>query len=202
MDDRDQILQRLRAASNRDIPPDAEGPRTRPEPVREKELLRLFTERLQAVGGLCIPASEKSIADQINMLLSISGSVFIDDDPALRSYDLAKWHSTDSLADAETAVTACDGLVAETGTVILAGGSHHRRTASLLPPRHIVIAQKKQLYQNSEEFFRYWEIDHEDWPDTISAMVFITGPSRTADIEKVLIQGMHGPKELVVLLLE
>ncbi len=202
MDERESILKQLDISSGSDTSEKSGVKSSRQQPMQERDAIKLFSERIQSVGGLCIPASEKSIAEQLEMLLKISGKVFIANDHELEKYDLSQWKSTDNILEAETGVTSCDGLIAETGTIVICHGKFSRRSASLLPSRHIVIASKRKLYQNMEEFFRYWAIGNEEWPANLSSMIFITGPSRTADIEKILIQGMHGPRELIVILVE
>ena len=75
------------------------------------------------------------------------------------------------------------------------------REISLLPTAHLVVATPDQIYPNMAELFR--EI-HEKHGTTLpgSALTLITGPSRTADIEKVLIKGVHGPTRLLAIVLD
>jgi len=93
-------------------------------------------------------------------------------------------------------VTSCDCLVAQTGSVIVSTISAGGRALSVLPPTHLVIARHEQLIPDlatAMAFLRKRYDEH--WP---SALSVITGPSRTADIEKILVMGAHGPKRLAL----
>jgi len=91
-------------------------------------------------------------------------------------------------------VTGCLALVAETGSILLRHGNGSERVASLLPDVHVVIARPEQLLKTCEQALAMRD------EDGSPSATFITGPSRTADIEKILILGMHGPRRLVLLL--
>jgi len=95
-------------------------------------------------------------------------------------------------------VTTCESLVAESGTVLVSAGISGR-APSVLPPIHLVIATADQLVADIDTSI---ERLRTRYPDLLpSTMSWITGPSRTADIEKILVLGAHGPKRLAVLLL-
>ncbi len=95
-------------------------------------------------------------------------------------------------------VTTCESLVAESGT-ILVSAALSGRAPSVLPPVHLVIATADQLVADLDtSMTRLRQRFPEQFPSTMS---WITGPSRTADIEKILVLGAHGPKRLAVLLL-
>lgn len=119
------------------------------------------------------------------------------DDSAVVSCLRAQWarmmpaESVAELARADLAVTGCEWLVAQTGTVVVA-----HRAVSVLPPVHLVVARREQVVADLEEVFERLESQFgRRWPD---AVTFITGPSRTADIEKILVMGAHGPKRLAL----
>ena len=97
-------------------------------------------------------------------------------------------------------VTSCEALVARTGTVVVTSRNASGRRMSVIPTAHIVIARTSQLFNEIGEALGYLEQKYEDrLPSMVS---FISGPSRTADIEKTLVLGAHGPRDLYVLLLE
>jgi L-lactate dehydrogenase complex protein LldG len=86
--------------------------------------------------------------------------------------------------------------VAQTGSVIVSTVSAGGRALSVLPPTHLVIARREQIVPDlatAMAFLRERYDKH--WP---SALSVITGPSRTADIEKILVMGAHGPKRLAL----
>ncbi len=104
------------------------------------------------------------------------------------------------LADLDLGITTCDCAVARTGSVVLTPQSGFGRALSVLPPAHLVVARKSQVVTDLSDAYKLLQARHgRNWPSMIT---FITGPSRTADIEKILVLGAHGPKKLFVLLLD
>jgi len=95
-------------------------------------------------------------------------------------------------------ITGCEFLVARTGSVIVSSASESGRQMNVFPPIHIVLAHISQLVNYPEDaYIAIQEKYGDSLPSSIST---ITGPSRTADIEKTLVLGAHGPKEFVVFL--
>src|SRR5258708_7387782 len=98
----------------------------------------------------------------------------------------------------DAGLTECESLVAQTGSVCVTNPSSGGRALSVLPPHHIVIASRDQVVPDlSAAYERLAEKYAGTYPSFIS---FITGPSRTGDIERILVLGAHGPKRLTVLL--
>jgi L-lactate dehydrogenase complex protein LldF len=93
-------------------------------------------------------------------------------------------------------ITGCVGAVAETGTLLITASAGQPLSASLLPEIHVAIVHTSQIVQSLEEALRLPQVRQ------ASAAVLITGPSRTADIEMTLTIGVHGPKELVVYIVQ
>ena len=93
-------------------------------------------------------------------------------------------------------ITAASAAIAETGTLLLMSGNGSPLSASLLPEIHVAIVPASQIVWSLEQALR-----HPGLPEA-SAAVLITGPSRTADIEMTLTIGVHGPKELIVFVVE
>jgi len=101
-----------------------------------------------------------------------------------------------SVRDCDLGVTGCDYVVAQTGSIIVSTVSSGGRALSVLPPVHLVIARREQIVPDlASAFSLLRERYDKHWP---SALSFITGPSRTADIEKILVMGAHGPKRLAL----
>lgn len=94
--------------------------------------------------------------------------------------------------DAEIGLTMADYAVAETGTLVLNSGGGRQRLASLTPPHHVVLLQRDRILATLDDLFER---------GFGRTSVLITGPSRTADIEGVLVRGIHGPKRLWVVLI-
>lgn len=101
----------------------------------------------------------------------------------------------DVQAHADIGVTGCDGAIAETGTLILLSGDGKPRAASLLPPLHVAIVRRADLRFTMADCFR----DRADSIAAAACCTFVTGPSRTADIELTLTLGVHGPGQVIVI---
>jgi len=102
------------------------------------------------------------------------------------------------VADAELGLTGVDLAIAETGTLVLRSGAGRPRSTSLLPACHIAVFDRTALIESLGQagvFLELWNRGaHEDGVGAVTS--FITGPSRTADIELTLTRGVHGPKEV------
>jgi L-lactate dehydrogenase complex protein LldG len=107
----------------------------------------------------------------------------------------------DALTDSvEVAVTGCEYLIADLGSVIVSSAQSGSRKIFVYPPVHIVIAFSSQLVETLEEGY---EKTISKYGDNLPSMIsIITGPSRTADIEKTLVLGAHGPKKLYIYILD
>ena len=102
--------------------------------------------------------------------------------------------------EADLGVTACDCLIAQMGAIVVSPKSAGGRALSVLPPVHLVIARRDQLLPDLATAITFIRRRYDgQWPSTLS---IITGPSRTGDIEKVLVLGAHGPKRLALFFVE
>ena len=106
----------------------------------------------------------------------------------------------EQLLSAEAGLSCAQWGIAETGTLILESERERHRLVSLLPPLHIAILETRSLLDTLGEGLSAVHRDRVDQLDR--AITFITGPSRTADIELTLVIGVHGPKRLHVILLD
>jgi L-lactate dehydrogenase complex protein LldG len=96
----------------------------------------------------------------------------------------------------DAGISECDALVAQTGTVLVTSRSAGGRALSCLPPHHVVIARREHLVPDLPAAFAVVKQKYGGkFPSMIS---FITGPSRTGDIERILVLGAHGPKKLTI----
>jgi len=101
---------------------------------------------------------------------------------------------------AEVGLTLCEALVARNGSIIVTNANAAGRRLSIFPHCHVVVAYTSQLVMDLKDAFKIIKTKYgNQLPSMIST---ITGPSRTADIEKTLVLGAHGPKELFVFLLD
>jgi L-lactate dehydrogenase complex protein LldG len=103
-----------------------------------------------------------------------------------------------ALEACDAGVTACEALVAQTGSVLVSSATCGGRSLSVLPHVHVVVATADQVVPTLGDALHLVRSRHAGrLPSMLS---FITGPSRTGDIERILVLGAHGPKELIVLL--
>jgi L-lactate dehydrogenase complex protein LldG len=112
---------------------------------------------------------------------------------------IAAEYDRELLETCDAALTECEALVAQTGSVCVTSRSSGGRALSVLPPHHVVVARRAQLLSDLGAAYEQLAEKYRDgYPSFIS---FISGPSRTGDIERILVLGAHGPKNLTILLL-
>ncbi|MEP6464996.1 MAG: lactate utilization protein [Parafilimonas sp.] len=164
-----------------------------------------FAENFTEVAGkfsFCINAEELSV--QLQTLLTSRNwkKIFIKDDKlqhSLQSAGLQIEYTTD-LANCDAAITGCEFLIARTGSIMLSTAQQSGRTVSVYTPIHICIAYTNQLVDDSKDALQIMQKKHQQ--KLPSLITFATGPSRTADIEKTLVTGVHGPKEVFCFLIQ
>lgn len=101
------------------------------------------------------------------------------------------------LEKCDAGISECDALIAQTGTVLVTNASAGGRALSVLPPHHVVLARRSQLVPDLTAAIEGLKRKYgAKFPSMIS---FITGPSRTGDIERILVLGAHGPKKLSII---
>lgn len=145
--------------------------------------------------------AEQEAAELQRLLAGVGGRLYAQDAPELRQLlraqaERVQWSSEASCDENHAAgITLAEALIAQTGSVAVSA-RHGGRAISVLPPLHIVRARRAQLAPDLETALAWLApaLQH------ASMACIITGPSRTADIEKLLVLGAHGPRRLVVLL--
>jgi L-lactate dehydrogenase complex protein LldG len=100
-------------------------------------------------------------------------------------------------AESDFGITSADYGLADTGTLVMLSGTQEPRMISLLPPVHIAIVPEQRILGNLDELLTVLPQPAEQ----TSSVVLITGPSRTGDIEQILVRGVHGPGELYVVVM-
>jgi L-lactate dehydrogenase complex protein LldG len=107
---------------------------------------------------------------------------------------------SDDLPEADVSITGCEALIARTGSLLMSSAQESGRTVSVYAPVHICIAYTSQLVYDIRDGLNMLM---EKYKNKIPSFITLaTGPSRTADIEKTLVVGVHGPKEVYVFLIE
>jgi L-lactate dehydrogenase complex protein LldG len=118
----------------------------------------------------------------------------------LSEYEFPFYQTDKDFELAEVGITLCEALIARNGSIMVSNENAAGRRLSIFPHHHIVIARTGQLVLDLKDAFKLIKNKYGDQlPSMIST---ITGPSRTADIEKTLVLGAHGPKELFVFLID
>jgi hypothetical protein len=147
-----------------------------------------FRSEFEVVKGEVIPTAE-----ELREFLGKFSHVVTDGSDLARQ---AVGAGNADVRSCDLAVTACDCLVAQTGSIVVSTRSAGGRALSVLPPVHLVIACRDQVVADLAGAFTLLRKRYgQRWPSSLS---FITGPSRTADIEKILVLGAHGPKRLAL----
>lgn len=117
--------------------------------------------------------------------------------PALPVLTTSRGYDVNALEACDAGITGCDALIAQTGSIIVTSRNAGGRALSVLPPHHVVLARRDQLVRDLSAGFELVQKKYAPaYPSMISV---ITGPSRTGDIERILVLGAHGPKKLTVL---
>lgn len=204
---KENILKRIRKALSHSTPlpfPQSEGNQPLYEPLQQEpevEFAEQFT-RLQGKFIYCI--NQQELAFQLTSLIKKQDwqKVYCVEDKlvAAVSAQLADRLTATGLADCDVSITGCEYLVARTGSIVLSTSSPSGRSASVYAPIHICIAYTSQLLYDIKDAL---QAARDKYGTNLPSLITLaTGPSRTADIEKTLVVGVHGPKEVYLFLVE
>lgn len=172
----------------------------------ESALDILFAERLTAVAGHFVYCEDE--IQLVENLLAMAenekfNKIYVWDEGIQRlldTYEFPYYRTDTQFEEAEIGITGCEALIARHGSVLVSNAGKSGRRLSIFPHVHVVIARTSQLVLDIKDGLALIQEKYGDaLPSSITA---ITGPSRTADIEKTLVLGAHGPKTLYVFLLE
>jgi L-lactate dehydrogenase complex protein LldG len=204
---KENILKRIRQALTNSTPlpfPQSEGNSSVYKPSHQ-ELEVEFAERFKTLQGrfvFCLNHTE--LTAQLNALAEHNQwkKIFCRDEPLKKT--LAENNFTnfsyDDLPSCDAAITTCEWLVARTGSIVMTAAGTGGRTVSVYAPVHICIAYRSQLVYDVKDALQQAK---EKYAGNLPSLItFATGPSRTADIEKTLVVGVHGPKEVYVFLVD
>ncbi len=188
---------------------------------RRSGLIKQFETELTRIGGHFHSATSiESAFDYIEQVASVCGArtIVAGEGPLIDGVDLhrtlgekgielltetAEAEFTRRSAVAHIGLSGVDYALADTGTLVLLARKGQARSISLLPPVHIAVVKAEQVLSGLTDLFPLLRGAAEaEGRDLSSAITFITGPSRTADIELTLVVGVHGPQQLHVVLLD
>lgn len=213
---RDRILDRLRRAPRQELPrPAAAAPAAAPEPGVRVARLKSLMEAMRAEVHVVPAADWLPRLKEILTARSIRTLLYAPDTgvgaelraawdadasglPELLAYGEPVETFKDQLFAVDAAVTTAAGAVADTGAIILRPDPREPRLMSLVPPVHIAVLSSATIFPSLGDAMREGR-----WAaDMPTNLLLISGPSKTADIELTLAFGVHGPKELIVLILD
>lgn len=204
---RENILRKIKQALAQPVPvpfPASEGSQEIFAPSTQENTI-LFAENFSKLQGrFSFCADEKELNEQLQALIGTRNWTKIYCREAAMQDALSKaGFSTiysDDLNTCDASITGCEALVARTGSMLLSSAQQSGRTTSVYAPVHICIAWTHQLvYDISDGLQQLREGYTQQFPSLVTVA---TGPSRTADIEKTLVVGVHGPKEVFCFLVD
>ena len=205
---RETILEKVRTALGRSAgQAPAEPPQARiriPETGIE-ERLEQFRRALEKLGGkFHLAESSEDARERVAALVAGRAAVAsnspylaacgIPELAGMRTGFTREADLREACAGAGAGITSADYGLADTGTLVLLSSAREARMISLLPPMHLAVIPREIILTGLDELLTILP----DPAEASSSMVLITGPSRTADIEQILIRGVHGPGEIHV----
>lgn len=219
--DRESFLARVREPLQRHA-----GQSVAPSPEVDAQLVRLasdaddlltmFAQRARVVGMTVTQLEGAGLIQHLDAVLreygvkrlstavgSVTQALDLNNQLRRRGYEVIDWRAFEGLDeqfDLDAGVTDVHAALAETGTLICCSDAGHSRGLSLLVPLHVALVRRSDILP---DMLDYWQRTRGMAPVELpSSQAFITGPSKTADIEGVLVTGVHGPRDVVVLVVE
>jgi L-lactate dehydrogenase complex protein LldG len=204
---KEKLLKKIRKAllEKRDNP----YPNLEDQPLypAEGELLEVvFAEQFTAVSGQFVFCEDEVqfIESLLNLAEERKWHKIYCWEPALQDiltrYEFPFFETDKDFDQAQAGLTLCEALIARNGSIFLSNSNMAGRRLSIYPPVHIVLAYTSQLVGDLKDAFQM--VKNRYGKMLPSMLTTVTGPSRTADIEKTLVLGAHGPQELFVFLMD
>jgi L-lactate dehydrogenase complex protein LldG len=204
---KENILKKIRQALSHPVPvpfPKSEGNNSVFQPQVDELEIQFAEEFTRLLGKFAFCVNEEDLARQLKGLLTEKKweNIYCREEKLFHIISQVAPYQIDhpALADCDASITTCEYLVARTGTIVLSSAQQSGRTVSVYAPVHICIAYTDQLVYDVKEALQLLKTKYEG--NIPSSITFATGPSRTADIEKTLVVGVHGPKEVYLFLID
>jgi L-lactate dehydrogenase complex protein LldG len=202
---KENILKRIIEALSNPVPlpfPNSEGNSDVFVNANEDPLILFAQEFTKLQGKFSFCTNEADLQQQLAKLIGEKNwtKIYSVENKWNEVLNKISVESYTDLPSCEVSITSCENLVARTGTMVLGATQTNGRTASVYAPIHICIAFTSQVvYDIKDALIALKEKYGDAFP---SFVTFASGPSRTADIEKTLVTGVHGPKEVYCFLVE
>ncbi|WP_225980020.1 LutC/YkgG family protein [Pseudobacter ginsenosidimutans] len=184
--------------------PQSEGNSSVYQPSRQELEVEFAEQFTKLTGKFIFCLTWQELAAQLNAVVAHNNWQHIYNQETELSKTLAgngfAPAAFDSVANCDAAITSCESLIARTGSIVMSAAGPSGRSVSVYAPVHICIARTNQLVYDVKDGI---QLVKEKYGASFPSLVtFATGPSRTADIEKTLVVGVHGPKEVYVFLVD
>ncbi|MEO6671376.1 MAG: LUD domain-containing protein [Ferruginibacter sp.] len=200
---KENILKKIRQALSNPVPlpfPHSEGTQPVFKPAEEDEAIVFAEAFTNLQGKFAFCNDEEELKKQLLLLIAERNwtKIYFTEDKIISLLPgLKPFHD---LASCDVSITGCEYLVARTGTIVMSSAQQSGRTTSVYAPIHICIAYSKQMVYDLKDALTFLKAKYKN--NIPSQITFASGPSRTADIEKTLVTGVHGPKEVYCFLVE
>ncbi|HRO68753.1 MAG TPA: lactate utilization protein [Chitinophagaceae bacterium] len=204
---KENILKRIRKALSHSTPlpfPKSEGNDSVFQPEQQEKEIEFAEQFTKLQGRFIFCINQQELAFQLSSLVKKMDwqKVFCLEDELIKTAgsQFADRIVKKELADCDVSITGCECLVARTGSIVMSSAQKSGRNTSVYAPVHICIANYDQLVYDIKDALQL--VKDKYHPALPSLITFATGPSRTADIEKTLVVGVHGPREVYLFLVE
>ena len=204
---KENMLKKIRKALSDSTPlpfPKSEGNQSVFQPLQQEPEVEFAEQFTQLQGKFIYCINRQELAFQLSSLVKKQdwNKVYCLEDKLIETVALQlsdRLVKTD-LANCDVSITGCECLVARTGSIVMSAAQSSGRSTSVYAPIHICIAFTNQIVYDVKDALQAAKDKYGN--NLPSLITFATGPSRTADIEKTLVVGVHGPKEVYVFLVE
>lgn len=199
---KENILKKIRQALSNPVPlpfPHSEGAQSVFNNSREDFAIVFAEEFTKLQGRFAFCADEGDLKMQLQQLLVEKNwtKIYFREKKIAALFNQPSYND---LASCELSITECECLVARTGTIVMSSAQLSGRTTSIYAPVHVCIAHASQVFFDIRDALLFLKDKYKG--NLPSLITFASGPSRTADIEKTLVTGVHGPKEVYCFLVE
>jgi L-lactate dehydrogenase complex protein LldG len=203
---RTNILNKIRQALKQSVPvpfPQTEEKSSVFAPLQQDIEIEFAENFTKLQGRFSFAGSLNEVVTQLQALIQARSwtAIYCREEAlisTLQQHGFAQTFTAD-LANCDAAITTCEQLIARTGSIMMSAAQQSGRTVSVYAPVHICIAYTSQLVYDISDALKNIQLKYPQLPSLIT---LATGPSRTADIEKTLVVGIHGPKEVFCFLVQ